>query len=113
MKSIILSFLCISLAAVGCGTLLGNKPTAKSFVAEINPAYTNDVNLVAYMKVAKDLNDAIDGTPVSPLVNALLGAGVAISTCAAGWFARHSVVAKVAPNTTNVQSSVDNKAPPA
>jgi hypothetical protein len=78
------------LLGAGCGTLLGTKAGTTSVPVELGAATTNDVNLVAWEKVAQVLNATANPTSTNAPINTLLGAAIGLTTAFAGWYARHT-----------------------
>ena len=77
------------LAVTSCASLLGTKPKPTDPVVTTGLATTNDVNAVAYINAARQLNAALNPTPTEPLINGiLLGLGT-IAAAAGGWYARN------------------------
>jgi hypothetical protein len=95
-----------ALVATGCASLLANHPTPTSPVLQISGVTTNDVNLVAYLKAAEAVNQAVDVTPANGSVGLLLAAATALASAAAGWYARHSSARAATEATEAVLTSM-------
>ena len=79
----------IVLMATACGTLFTQKPAPSSLIVTSGLATTNDMNAVAYINAARQLNTTLDPTPYAPLVNAGLLALAAVASAFGGWYARN------------------------
>ena len=103
MKNQTLSFLLAAIFSLvlgaGCGTLLGTKASTTSVPVELGAATTNDVNLVAWEKVAQVLNATANPTSTNAPINTLIGAAIGLTTSFAGWYARHTTAKQEAAAT--------------
>lgn len=79
----------IATLACGCAAMLGNKASPSSPPVITGAATTNDPVAVAYVKLAREVNSAVNVTPTAPLVNDLLIGLTAVLSAAAGYYTRH------------------------
>jgi len=79
----------ITLFGAGCGSLLGEYETPTSYPVRMGVAETNQCVLTAWLEAAQQVNKAVNVTPSSSAIDVVMGALVALSTGAAGWYARH------------------------
>lgn len=75
-------------------------------------ATTNDVEAVAYAKLVRAINANANPTPTREPLDAVLGAGVAVASALAGWYARHKAGAQIAARVMNIVAQTENKVPP-
>ena len=79
----------VAMLAIGCTALLTKTAPSDSLPVTIGAATTNDVNAVAYEKLALALNAQYNTSSTEPLVAGLGGVLVTLTSAFAGWYARH------------------------
>jgi hypothetical protein len=80
----------IALSGVACANLLTTPSGANSLPVQLGVASTNDVQLVAALKLLTAANAAANPTPSEAPLNALLIALTTLASAGAGWYARHT-----------------------
>lgn len=83
----------VLIITTGCKSMLGTTASANSVPVNTGAATTNDVNAVAYLELARQLNATLNATPSSPLVNDGLTALIALVSGLAGALAHKYGVA--------------------
>jgi hypothetical protein len=83
----------------GCGTMLAKTATSGTLPVLSGAATTNDVNAIAYEKYALALNAQYNTSSSEPMIAAIGGAILALTSAASGWYSRH-VVAKASTAAT-------------
>lgn len=74
----------------GCASALTRQASPESWPVVQGYATTNDTETVAVIRAAQVLNRQLNPTPTAPLVDALLGAGIAIASAVGGFLTRHA-----------------------
>ena len=95
----------VAMIAVGCTALLTKTAPSDSLPVTIGAATTNDVNAIAYEKMALALNAQYNTTSSEPLIAGLGGVLLTLTSAFAGWYARHhtaqqQIAATLAATTT-------------
>ena len=65
-------------------------------------ATTNSSQTIAWLQYAQSVNDAANPTPSKSVIDSAIGALIALSSAAAGWFGKHqaSAAPKNPPNSS-------------
>lgn len=82
----------------GCTSLV-SPASQSSLPVQMGAATTNDANAVAYVQLARQLNQQLNPTQTEPLVDALLGGVGLIVAAGVGFWVRHQTGASIAAQT--------------
>lgn len=99
----------VAMIAIGCTALLTKTAPSDSLPVTIGAATTNDVNAVAYEKLALALNAQYNTSSTEPLVAGLGGVLVTLTSAFAGWYARHHTAKEQIAATKAVADAAQTK----
>ena len=97
---ILITLLASSLTLISCKALLQSTATPASLPVLTGAATTNDLNIVAYLKEAQQVNSLANLTPTQAPINSLLSALIPLASAAAGFFTSHMTKAKITTVST-------------
>lgn len=86
-----------TLLGAGCTSLFQKKAPEQSLPVLSGAASTNDTQAVAWLRYALELNHNAPATAAQPIIDATLGAGIAIASGISGWMARHKAATPTTP----------------